>query len=198
MWVGLIVAYHLTSRLAYVVWVGLALTQQRRRQSFTRDIGVEAGFRRFRRRAAWLMTNDAASFVLLCVATRHTLGDRIPTAVTWVISGMLIVTGIGTKAWAANTLGAKAYYWHNFFSPDNPKPLGSPGPYRHLKNPMYTVGYLQAYGLAFALGSFPGLAAALFDQAAILVFHHRVENPHYRALVVTEAPYASASPSTVP
>ncbi len=44
---------------------------------------------------------------------------------------------------------------------------------------MYTVGYLQVYGLALLAGSLPGLAAALFDQAAILTFYRAVEKPHF-------------------
>ncbi len=196
LWVGLTIAYHLTSRLAYVIWVGIALTRQDRRQVFTRDDGVAMGFQRFRRRASHLMTNDAASLVVLCVASREGLHTGIPPSITLAVSGLLIVAGIGTKAWAAKTLGSEAYYWHNFFAPEQSAPLGPPGPYRYLKNPMYTVGYLQAYGLALALGSLPGLAAALFDQVAILTFHHWVEKPHYRTLVLTKASFASASPST--
>lgn len=186
-WTGLTIAYHLTSRLAYVIWVGVALTRQDRRQVFTRKDGVEAGFQRFRRQASRLMTNDAASSVLLCIVTRDSLHIPIPRTLILAASGLLVVVGIGTKLWAANTLGRKAYYWYNFFAPVSPRPPGPPGPYRYLENPMYTVGYLQSYGLALALGSLPGLAAALFDQIAILAFHHRVEKPHYQARVAARA-----------
>jgi hypothetical protein len=44
---------------------------------------------------------------------------------------------------------------------------------------MYTVGYLHAYGFALVTGSWLGLLAAAFDQAAILVFHQLVEKPHF-------------------
>jgi protein-S-isoprenylcysteine O-methyltransferase Ste14 len=198
LWAGVIIAYHLTSRLAYVVWVGTALTQQDRHQLFTRDEGVVAGFQRFRRRASRLMANDAASFVLLCVATRGGLHTGIPQGIVFALSGLLVVAGIGTKVWAANTLGRKAYYWHNFFAPDNPPRRGPSGPYRYLNNPMYTVGYLQVYGLALALGSLPGLVMALVDQVAILIFHHCVEKPHYQTLCATAASPAPASPSRAP
>ncbi|MGH2668454.1 MAG: methyltransferase, partial [bacterium] len=56
-------------------------------------------------------------------------------------------------------------------------------PYRFLKNPMYTVGYLQTYGLALLTGSMPGLVAALFAQAAILLFYLLVEKPHFDKLL---------------
>jgi protein-S-isoprenylcysteine O-methyltransferase Ste14 len=196
--VAVIIAYHLTSRLAYVLWVGITLTRQRHHQTITRVIGVDAGFAWFRRRASLLMANDAASFGLLCLVTRHHLPAGIPRTLSWGVSGLLIVGGIGTKAWAARTLGREAYYWHNFFGPERQPARTSPGPYRYLDNPMYTVGYLQAYGLALAVGSLPGVALALFDQLAILSFHRLVERPHYQELVLTAASLSLASPSTTP
>ena len=47
---------------------------------------------------------------------------------------------------------------------------------------MYTIGYLPVYGLAIAASSAFGLAAALFDQCAILAFYHLVEKPHFERL----------------
>jgi hypothetical protein len=47
---------------------------------------------------------------------------------------------------------------------------------------MYTVGYLQAYGLALVFGSWHGLAASLFAQASILLVNEFVEKPHFRRL----------------
>ena len=47
---------------------------------------------------------------------------------------------------------------------------------------MYTVGYLQTYGLALLVGSRFGLITALFDQVAILAFYRLVERPHFTAL----------------
>jgi hypothetical protein len=42
------------------------------------------------------------------------------------------------------------------------------------------VGYLQTYGLALISGSLPGLIASVCDQAAILLFHWRVESAHFK------------------
>lgn len=179
MWAGLALGYHVASRLAYVVGVGIALTRQQRQQAFTRHKGPEAGFLRFRRVTATLMSNDAVSFVLLCVVTRQTL--RLPVPGTVAVAGGVLLIAIGaiTKIWAARCLGSEAYYWHDFFAVDDPVVPELSGPYRFLKNPMYTLGYLHAYGVAVLCGSWPGLLAAGFDQAAILVFHHLVERPHY-------------------
>jgi protein-S-isoprenylcysteine O-methyltransferase Ste14 len=190
MWAGLAFGYHIASRLAYVVGVGVALTRQDREQIFTRRDGVEAGFRRFRRMASTLMNNDGVSFVLLCVVTRHTMPQRpgllVPAGV------LLVLLGVSTKLWAAARLGAAAYYWHNFFSPSEVIAPDPPGPYRFLKNPMYTVGNLHMYGVALVLGSLPGLIAAAFDQAAILVFYRWVEKPHFDALGKRASPRSDA------
>src|SRR2546427_9299514 len=72
-WTALALAYHLASRLAYVLYVGLALRRQERTGYFTRRYGPEEGFRRFRRAAAILMSSDAGRFVVLCLVRRNLL-----------------------------------------------------------------------------------------------------------------------------
>jgi len=172
--------YHLASRLAYVIGVGWAMHRQDRSGYFTRRYGGgEAGFRAFRRRASLIMNNDGLSFIALCVVSMGTLSLGIPAAWRVAVGAVLILIGVLTKLWARATLGADAYYWRNFFT-DSPAPaVVRSGPYRFLANPMYTVGYLQTYGLAFVTGSLPGLIAAAFDQSAILGFHRLVERPHF-------------------
>jgi protein-S-isoprenylcysteine O-methyltransferase Ste14 len=191
-WGGLAFVYHIASRLAYVVGVGVALSRQDREQIFTRRDGVEAGFRRFRRMAATVMNNDGVSFVLLCFVTRQTI--HLAPAVLLTGGGALILLGVSTKLWAAARLGSAAYYWHNFFAPGELVAPDPPGPYRYFKNPMYTVGNLHMYGAALVLGSLPGLVAAAFDQAAIMTFYRLVEKPHFDALTRR----GPAGPTAVP
>jgi protein-S-isoprenylcysteine O-methyltransferase Ste14 len=183
MWAGVVLGYHLASRLAYVIGIGVALSRQHRHRIFTRTSGEAEGFRRFRRRAAFLLNNDAVSFVLLSLVTRNTLGPTLSVPVRVALGLVMIILGIGVKYWAALRLGPGAYYWENFFIPKPIVPLDPPGPYRYLRNPMYTVGYLHAYGFALLCGSWLGLVAAAFDQIAILIFHNRVEKPHFLALM---------------
>lgn len=162
--------------------MGWALRQEERRQLFSRGPGVEAGFRRFRRLASTIMNTDAVSFVVLCLLTRGALGRVAGPLLLVPVGLLLVVAGIGIKLWAARTLGSRAYYWYDFFMPASARPPDPPGPYRYLDNPMYTVGYLHAYGFALMCGSAWGLGAAAFDQAAILAFHHLVERPHVARL----------------
>jgi protein-S-isoprenylcysteine O-methyltransferase Ste14 len=181
-WGWMAISYFLVSRLAYVIGVGIALSRQHRHEYFSRRYGAEAGFLRFRRAASLLMNNDGVAFIIVCIATAHTLHPEMPAPVRVGLGAALALIGVGSKVWAARTLGGRAYYWHNFFVPKPCVPLDPPGPYRYLKNPMYTVGYLQTYGLALVLGSLPGLLAAAFAQASILAFHNLVEKPHFELL----------------
>lgn len=178
---ALALSYQVASRLAYVLGVGILLTRQHRHQVFTRRDGVEAGFRRFRRIAALLMNNDVVALLVLCIVTRDTIVAGPSPAVLRVTGALFVIVGLLVKFAAARRLGAPSYYWHNFFAPDQAQPLFS-GPYRYLKNPMYTVGYLPAYGVALLCGSWIGLLAAAFDQVAILTFYFLVEKPHFELL----------------
>lgn len=149
---------------------------------------MEAGFRRFRRIASTVMNLDAVSFVVLCLVTRGSLGGRISPMVLIPAGLLLVVAGIGIKTWAARSLGARAYYWYDFFVPESAALPDPPGPYRYLDNPMYTLGYLHAYGFALMCGSAWGLGASVFDQAAILAFQHFVERPHVERLFAGRVP----------
>lgn len=177
------VAYWVASRLAYVLFVGIALRRQERHEAYTRRWGVAGGFRRFRRVASLLMANDVVAFVLLCLVTHDSLvlAGNPPQVAVIAVGVLLVAVGVGVKVWAAATLGGDAYYWYNFFAPAQHRPTLA-GPYRHLANPMYTVGYLQAYGFALITGSFVGLWAAAFAQVAILAFYFAVEKPHFQRL----------------
>ena len=177
-----VLAYAILSRMAYVLFVGGALRRQEKDGVYTERFGRVEGFRRFRRTAALIMNHDAFAFVVVCVATANTWHLALPPVATIVGGAVLVIIGLGTKLWAARTLGSEAYYWHNFFDPDAAIGPVSRGPYRFVSSPMYTIGYLQTYGLALMLRSLPGLIAAVFSQAAILTFHFLVENPHFQRL----------------
>ena len=178
---------HLAARCAYVGYVWIGLARQQSDGWWTRRWGIEGGFGRFRRGAALVMLVDAVSFVVVCLAGWGTLPAVVPRAPAIAIGGALVVLGLAAKLWAAETLGAKAYYWYNFFTPDTRLVPVTRGPFRYVKNPMYTVGYLQTYGLALITGSFAGLLASVCDQVAILLFHWRVERRHFERVTRLEA-----------
>jgi protein-S-isoprenylcysteine O-methyltransferase Ste14 len=176
------VLWFAASRLAYVLYVGLSLSAERRRKALSHAVGAEEAWRRFRDRSSWLMDNDAVAFCALCVATSFTLRLGVPLWATIAIGAGLVLVGLGVKIWAAQSLEPGSYHWRNFFVPPSTEGLSEKGPYRWLANPMYTIGYAHAYGLALAVRSPWGLAAAAFAQASILLLNFLVEGPHVRTL----------------
>ena len=157
--------------MAYVLFVGLALRRRERNGVPTERRERAEAFRRFRRTAAVIMYHDAFAFVVLCLATRNTWHLALPAVITVSVGALLVIT-----------LGSDAYYWHNFFDPEAAIGPVSSGPYRFISTPMYTIGYLQTYGLALMLRSLPGLIASVFAQVTILAFHYLVEKPHFERL----------------
>lgn len=175
-------SYAILSRLAYVLYVGVTLRREDRTGYYTQRFGRAEAFRRFKRTASIIMNHDAFAFVVVCVATRGTWILPLAPAASFAIGATLALIGLGTKLWAARTLGGDAYYWHNFFDPEEAIGPVATGPYRFISSPMYTVGYLQTYGLALVMRSWPGLIASAFAQTAILAFHFLIEQPHFERL----------------
>jgi protein-S-isoprenylcysteine O-methyltransferase Ste14 len=175
-------AYFVVARLSYVIFVSLELRAQSLRLGVEPRASAEARHIAFHRRVLRLQNVDGFAFASLCVATRSTI--------TWegwewafISAGvLLIVVGVGTKAWAVRCLGLSSYTWHDFFVPKERFVPCHTGPYRFFTDPMYTLGYLQTYGIALACGSWFGLAASLFSQASILIVNEQVEKPHFRRL----------------
>ena len=97
-------SYAVASRLAYVLFVGIALRRQERDAIYTRRYGVQEGFRRFRRVAALIMNHDAVAFILLCLVTRDTLTLPVPRIAAIAVGAVLVIAGAGIKVWAARTL----------------------------------------------------------------------------------------------
>ena len=171
-------AYFLASRAVYVSFVGFSLRAQDESGWWTRRWGPEGGYHRFRNSVTVVMHNDAVSIVLVCWMSRGSLGGDVPRWLLEALGIALVVLGVGVKAWAVATLGRGSYYWRSFFIPHHSTKYVVAGPYRWLENPMYTVGYLQAYGIALCLASIPGLIASLVAQCLVLVLNHWAERPH--------------------
>src|SRR5438045_5893265 len=156
LWGVIALAYHFAARLAYTLYIGLALQREERTGYLAERHGAEGAYRRFRRMAAILMYNDATSFVVLCLASRGTLGDGLPRVPALVVGALLVIVGTVFKLWAAATLGAGPYYWRDFFVAVGWKGPSTPGPYRYLGDPVHPVAYPQPCGLPLGPGCCPG------------------------------------------
>ncbi|MGW6497711.1 methyltransferase [Nonomuraea angiospora] len=122
-------------------------------------------------------------------ATIYAFGDSFPSALplwgTYAAGALLMAAGTFYKVWAADTTGLDTYYCRDMFLD---RPLGAAGelvvsgPYRHVRNPMYSVGNLHAYGWAIWSRSLEGLAVAAVFQAGIYVFYYTCECPFIRRI----------------
>jgi protein-S-isoprenylcysteine O-methyltransferase Ste14 len=127
------------------------------------------------------MDNDAAALFALCITTASSLGDvGLPSLLVTLIGVALTLLGFGMKLWATVSLPPGAYHWRDFFVRSD-APVGAGGPYRFLSDPMYTVGYAHAYGIALLFRSVPGLIGALAGQALMLLLNVLVEGRAHRA-----------------
>jgi protein-S-isoprenylcysteine O-methyltransferase Ste14 len=172
--------WFVASRLAYVLFVALSLRAESRHGALSRREGAEAAWRRFRDRASRLMFGDVIAFGALCLVTRGTTALPGPAWLGPVAGLVLVVIGIGIKVWATASLDAGTFYWRDFFVPAEHRNHSASGPYRWLSNPMYTLGYAHAYGVALLLSSGPGLVGAAFSQLLITLLAVLVERPHVR------------------
>jgi len=183
----LALAYFVAARLSYVVYVSIELRAQSLRLGLEPRETAEARHVAFHRRVLRLQNIDGIAFAALCVATRTTMTVWENWEWAFLAGGIsLIIIGVATKAWAVRCLGLDSYTWHDFFVPKERFQPCRTGPYRYFTDPMYTLGYLQTYGIALAFGSWYGLAASLFSQASILIVNEQVEKPHFRRLCTPE------------
>jgi protein-S-isoprenylcysteine O-methyltransferase Ste14 len=174
--------YFLIARLCYVGYASVELRAQSLRLGLESRETAELRHATFHRRILRLQNIDGIAFASLCVATRSTLPWDEYEPLFLAAGVLLIVIGFGSKAWAVRCLGTSSYTWHDFFVPKEHFEPCRTGPYRFFKDPMYTLGYLQAYGIALVADSWYGLAASLFAQASILIVNEVVEKPHFRRL----------------
>jgi hypothetical protein len=174
LWAGLAVA----ARLAYVLYIGISLREQDRRRALTARWG-ERAHERFARRGTWLMNVDG---VVLAVAIAKFAGEiSFLRAPLFALGWALIAVGWVVTVLSARALGMQAWLWGDFFhrSPSPPEPRGI---YRFVDDPKYVLGYLHAHGWALVCFSAVGLLLSAFAHAAILVYNHVVERPHFLAL----------------
>lgn len=168
---------HVGFRLAYFFYIGLTLKSQHLKKE-KNDQDSYSEWQRFKKKASLILNVDGLTLGLVIVLSAASL--QLPLSFTWtlVIGIILICAGIGVKMAAYRIVGEKGYYWHNFFCGDDERQYAARGVYKYLDNPMYTLGYLHAFGFALVFRSLWGLVFALFDWMVILAFYFYFESPH--------------------
>ena len=99
------------------------------------------------------------------------IGGYLPV---WTVAiGVLVcVLGLSIRVWALVTLG-RFFTMPITIAPDHQIVRG--GPYRWLRHPAYTGGFLTAVGVPIALGTSLGVVVALLACAAAYVYRIRIE-----------------------
>jgi protein-S-isoprenylcysteine O-methyltransferase Ste14 len=168
---------HVSFRLAYFFYIGLTLkSKYSTEKQPARNSHDE--WLRFKRKAAFILNADGLTFGLATVLSAGSLPLQASFAWTLVTGVVLVCAGVAVKVSAYRVLGVRGYYWYNFFCRDDQREYVAKGVYKYLDNPMYTLGYLHAFGFALVFRSMWGLVFALFDVIVLWVFHSYVEKPH--------------------
>ena len=172
-------AVHVGFRLAYFFYIGMRLRAQ---VSNPRPPGEQphSAWLGFKRKASIILNADGVSLVAVVLLSAGSLSLQASRSLTTVIGLVLICAGVAVKAAAYRVVGIKGYYWYNFFCGHSEREYLSRGVYKYLDNPMYTVGYLHAFGFALLFRSAWGLLFALFDVLVLWAFHTCFEKPHTR------------------
>ena len=159
--------------------------------------GEEHGHRVHTAWMAFAFCHNALSTGFICVATSGLplFGLAVPDPGTFIRDSLaigLVVLGLGIKIWTTLIVGLDAYYYRDLFLGRRERSMCAVGPYRWFRNPMYTVGHLQAYGLALFTASAWGLAAVALNQALVLIFNAAIEQPHVRRMRAADALHLTA------
>jgi len=110
------------------------------------------------------------------------LEETVPAPLVLGLGVALFVAGLWVKLWATLTVGVDVYYFRDMFMGRSLTPASDRGPYRFLRNPMYSVGQLQGYGYALLYGSLPGVVAAGAGHLLIYAFYLFAERPFVRRI----------------
>lgn len=157
--------------------------------------GEERAFRAYETLAGLMFLNQGLG--VGCMAALHVPGleQAVPASLVLAVGVSLFVVGLLVKLWATLTVGVDVYYFRDMFLG---RPLASVcdgGPYRFIRNPMYSVGQLQGYGYALVYGSLPGLVAAAAGHLLIYAFYVVAERPFVRSTYLMPRPAHTLTPT---
>lgn len=156
-------------------------------------LGEERAFRAYETLAGLMFLNQGLG--VGCMAALHVpkWEQAVPASLVLAAGVALFVLGLVFKAWATLTVGVDGYYFRDMFLGRSLAPACASGPYRFLRNPMYSVGQFQGYGYALLCGSLPGFVAAAAGHVLIYAFYLVAERPFVRDAYLTPCPARAVS-----
>ncbi len=166
----------------YVLLFGIFARNRERSwaQRLINRFGEERAFEIFEGLMAFVFCHNGLSIAFMC-----SVSGGLEVFPMWVLlpsGACLMLVGFSVKLWATLVVGIDTYYYKDLFWRRAVADFKVAGPYKFLKNPMYGVGHLHAYGVALMSGSSAGLIAVAFNQACIWSFYLLIERPHVREM----------------
>ena len=147
-------------------------------------LGEERAFRAYETVAGLMFLNQGLG--VGCMAALHASRweHGVPAPLFLAAGVGLFAVGLVVKLWATLTVGVDVYFFRDMFLGRPLTPACGGGPYRFLRNPMYSLGQLQGYGYALLYGSLPGLIAAGAGHLLIYAFYVVAERPFVRSTYI--------------
>ena len=170
-------ALNIAFRLAYYFYVGHAIRAAQLDTTSSHETRY-ANWLKFKNRASFILNADGVTLALVIAVTLNTITAGFDLTLLRVAGAVLVILGIWVKTSAYGVIGTKGYYWYNFFCVEQERVYVAKGIYKYLKNPMYGLGYMHAFGFPLLFLSFWGLLFALFDWLVVWAFYFVFERRH--------------------
>lgn len=185
--VRLTIPYFLSTLVFYYGGNAAILTSSLPARAIAR-LGEERAFRSYETLAGLMFLNQGLG--VGCMAALHVPGleRTVPAPLVLTAGVALFVVGLLVKLWATLTVGVDVYYFRDMFLGRPLAPASEGGPYRFMRNPMYSWGQLQGYGYALLHGSLSGIVAAGAGHLLIYAFYLVAERPFVRRVYISPAP----------
>lgn len=104
-----------------------------------------------------------------------------------VIGVVFMVVGFVSKALAVRAVGFGPYFYQEIFEHDTKFSFISSGIYKYIQNPMYSLGYLQGYGVCLYYNSKTALGVMIVSHILVYYFYLKVEKPYIK-MVISKLP----------